>query len=255
MRTNLMARSLLTSPRVLPSTFRSFQTSSTLKNTAPAVTKEEDAPGPSAIIEKYGGALTFWGMIASIAVTKEVFILDAEFLLATEIAAFALATYVMAGDSVEKFCADQSKTEKDKFEDSYEFLATMLTQYKSSQQTNQLKPEILQQYLGEFKTAIAANAAYETVLPKHKARAEVMAVLEQIQIKEEHAASMAWASQVEEAVANVTEAFEVGLDSENNALQAETLEMAINNIGSKDPPADQIDPVKKLFMEQFPEDA
>lgn len=214
-RSNLLARSLFTSPKftgiaALPTKFeavRNFNSSSALKNAAAADASKEVAPGPSEIIDKYG-AVTFWGMVATIAISKEVFIIDAEFLLAMEIGAFALATYVMAGNSVQDWAAETTADEDKKFNEANDFMLTMLNQYKTVQQLNQSKPAVLEQYLGEYKDTIKAYAAYETVVPQHAARASVIASLEALQAKEEHAAAEEWANSITLAVANVTSAFE-----------------------------------------------
>lgn len=256
-RSSLLARSLFTTPKVsgivaLPSKFeavRNFNSSSALKNAAAADASKEEHPGPSAIIDKYG-ALTFWGMVATIAVTKEVFILDAEFLLALEIGAFATTTYVMAGNTVQDWAKETTAEEEKKFNEANDFMLTMLDQYKAVQQMNQSKPEVLEQYLGEFKDTVKAYAAYETVLPQHAARAKVIATLEGLQAKEEHAAAEEWANAVNKAVANVTGAFE---DEKNTSLQKETLDAAIGAIGFEDVGEDQLDPVKRLFIAEFGE--
>jgi len=250
-RSSLLARSLFTSPKLnniaaLPAV-RNFNSSSALKNVAAADASKEVAPGPSEIIDKYG-ALTFWGMVATIAISKEVFIIDAEFLLAMEIGAFATATYVMAGNSVQEWAAETTADEEKKFNEANDFMLTMLNQYKSVQQMNQSKPAVLEQYLGEYKDTIKAYAQYETVLPQHAARAQVISTLEALQAKEEHAAAEEWANSVKLAVGNVTAAFE---DVSNAKLQQETLDSAITAIGFEDSGDDKINPVKKLFIAEF----
>merc|ERR1719203_2737793 len=110
------------------------------------------------------------------------------------------------------------------------------------QQTNQGKPEVLTEYLGEFKEAITKHAEYQSVLPKHAARAEVLSALENIKNKEEHAASEEWQLKVTEAVNNVTAAFK----TDNAKLQQDMLAMSINSIGFEDPVTEN-DPVKALF--------
>lgn len=253
-RSSLVARSLFTSPKVigaaLPSKFqdcRNFNSSSALKNAAAANVSKEEHPGPAAIIDKYG-ALTFWGMVATIAVTKEVFIIDAEFLLAMEIGAFATTAYVLTGNQVQDWAAETTKEEDTKFNEANDFMLTMLDQYKTVQQLNQGKPAVLEAYLGEFKDTTKAHAVYETVLPQHTARAKVLATLESLRAKEEHAAAAEWANSINQAVVNVTSAFE---DQKNTALQQETLDAAIGAIGFEDSGGDKIDPVKKLFVAEF----
>lgn len=246
-RSSLVARSLLTAPRAaiaaLPQTsfVRNFNNSPVLKNAAAPAT--EDAPGPGQLIEKYG-SLSFWGMLATIVVTKEVFVVDAEFLLSLEIGAFALTTYVFAGDTIDKWSRDQDAAKSKQFTEANDFMLSMLNQYKLGQTMAQEKPAVLEQYLGEFKAAIANNAKYQTILPQHKARAEVLATLEQIKTKEENAAAAAWKEAVDTAVANVHAAFE----ADNEALQKEFLTMAINQIGSD---KDVDDPVKRLLAAEF----
>ena len=67
------------------------------------------------LINKYGKS-TFWGMFAAILVSKEVFILDAEFMLACEIGAFVLTGYVLTGDTLNKMSEEQDKATVAKFE-------------------------------------------------------------------------------------------------------------------------------------------
>lgn len=241
-RSSLAARSLLTSarPAVVGVQSKGFKTSPALQNTT-------SAPGPNSIIEKYG-AVPFFGALAAVAITKEVFIIDAEFLLACEVGAFATTCYVLAGDSFNKMAEEEDAQKSKQFTEANDFALEMLGQYKMVQQVNQAKPEVLKQYLGELKASQVAHAAYQTVVPKHAARKSALAALEQIRSKELHEASMAWQAEVDAAVANVTKAIEGG----DAKLKTQMLDLAIANLGDKITDSKpEADPVKRLFMEQF----
>lgn len=214
----------------------------TAKNAAAPVTHETE--GPTNVIQKWG-APTFWGAFAAILVSKEIFILDAEFLLSAEIGLFALTGYVLTGDTFEKWSEAQDKEKVDKFNDANDFMIEMFNQYKTVQSVSQNKPEVMEAYLAAYKAALVDNAAFQTAKPKHAARASVLSALEAIKAREEHAAAMEWQNAVESAVANVRSAFDT-----DAKLNDEALNLAIQNLGT-DPSADQVDPVKRLFMDQF----
>lgn len=233
---------------------RSFNSSAPLRQ-APAAAVEGsgaavEGSGPKSIVDSYG-FYTFWGSIAAIAVSKEIFIIDAEFLLSMEIGAFALTSYVLAGDTINKMSEEMDKAKTDKFAEVNDFMLTMLDQYKMVQQTAQDKPAVMDQYLQEYKDSCVAHAKYQTVLPQHAARAQVLAALDQVKNREAHAAAAEWAQSVENAVDNVRTAFEA-----NDAkLQGEMLELAISNMGpTVFTTTEKNDPVKRLFMQQFTDD-
>jgi hypothetical protein len=244
-RSSLAARSLFTSARPAVALQSKLETRGF--KTSPALQNANSALEPTGVIQKYG-SLPFWGALAAVAVTKEVLIIDAEFLLACEVGAFALSMYVLAGDSFNKFAEEDDAQQTKQFTEASDFALEMLGQYKMMQQVNQAKPEVLKEYLGEFKAATAAHAKYQTVLPKHAARKAALATLEGIRNKELHEASMAWQATVDTAVANVTAAIEKGDDK----LKKQLLDLAILNLGDTivaSTPAQ--DPVKRLFIEQF----
>lgn len=237
--------------RVATSFPRALHSAPVMKDAAkPAEVKQEFPPGIVAedgIIAKYG-SIPFFGMAAAILVTKEIFILDAEWLLAMETAAFAMTGYVLIGDAANKWVEDDNKVQSDKFNAANDFLGAMLDQYKMVMMTAQHKPEVLKEYLGEYTAAAKAHAQYQTVLPKHKARAQVLASLEALRSKEQHAASLEWQQKVDEAVANVTAAFSKG----DKKLSEEMLALSIDSMGyTKPQTTDKNDPVKRLFSEQF----
>lgn len=226
---------------------RQFHKAPVVKN---AAAKEEFPPGivpEDSIIAKYG-TIPFFGMGAAILITKEIFIIDAEWLLAMETAAFAMTGYVLIGDSLNKHCADEDAATKAKFDSANDFLTGMLDQYKLVQTTAQSKPAVLAAYMKEYEGAAQEFASYQTVVPKHKARAQVLASLEAIRTKEQHAAAEEWQSAVDKAVANVSATFDKG----DAKLSEEMLNLAIDNIGYDKPnTTPDKDPVKRLFMEQF----
>jgi len=242
----IAARSLSARPLVALPSRREFHNSTDLKNAAPAAPTAAADMSPMDIINKYGST-TFLGCFAAIMVTKEMFILDAEFLLSCEVGLFALTGYVLTGDTLEKMSEEQDKKEVDTFNDANDFMLEMINQYKSVQMTSKNKPEVMQAYLAAYKASLIAQAEAQTIAPQHVARASVLAALEGIRSREEHAAAMEWQATVDEAVENVTAAFQA---KGNEALLEECLNTAISNLGT-DPSADSVDPVKRLFMDQF----
>jgi hypothetical protein len=216
---------------------------------APVAVKAEENGDVADLINKYGKS-TFWGMFAAILVSKEVFIIDAEFMLACEIGAFVLTGYVLTGDTLNKMSEEQDKATVAKFEAANDFMIEMFTQYKMVNSTLQNKPAVMKQYAEEYKSAIEAHAAYQTIKPAHAARASVLAALESIKVKEEHATAMAWQEAVDAATANVTAAFEG-----DKKLEDEMFTLAVQNLGFSQPDTtEQNDPVKRLFMKEFQEE-
>jgi len=251
-RSSLAARNLF---RATPKTLapltsrfsRDFNSSSYLKQATGATPAATEVSDPPSIIQKYG-ASTFWGMLAAVAVSKEVFILDAEWLLSLEITAFATMAYVMTGNEVTKWSDGLNKTKQDKFNAANDFLLEMLDQYKMVQATAKNKPDVLAQYLAEYKKSLEEHAIYQTVAPKHTARSEMLTALEQIKNREEAAAAAEWGQAVDSTMGSVIDAFTNENNPEYAKLQAELMEMAINNIGSVKVVDVEQDPVKRMIM-------
>lgn len=228
-----------------PSFARTFKSTPQLLNAAVA----SKAENPAQIIDKYG-ATTFWGMVAAIMISKEMYILDAEFMLSLEIGAFVMTGYVLTGDTINKMSEEWDAKTTEKFNGANDFMIEMFNQYKMVQGVVQNKPAVLQQYATEYKEAIVAQAAFQTVKPQHEARAQVLAALANIQSKEEFAAHMEWQNTVDAASAAVTKAFTSG----DAKLNEEMVELAIKNLGFDTAvTAEANDPVKRLFMAQFNE--
>lgn len=249
MLSRLAARTI--APRAL--SVRAFTRSSILRDSKPTTPTPTATPtpapaveavGPAAALAKYG-TLGFWGGLAAILVTKEVFILNAEFLLSLEIAAFAGTAYVLTGDTIDKMSREMDQKKTEQFEGANEFLLEMINQYKTVQLAAQNKPEVVEQYLTEYKRSIEAHAAYQTVLPQHAARASVITTLESMKTREEHAAAMLWDETVVDMVESVENSFRAKADLRNSAL-----EEAINNIGTS-PDPEAVGPVKEAFMSEF----
>jgi len=168
-------------------------------------------------------------------------------MLACEIGAFVLTGYVLTGDTLNKMSEEQDKATVAKFEAANDFMIEMFTQYKMVNDTLKNKPAVMKQYAEEYKNAIEAHAAYQTIKPAHAARASVLAALESIKTKEEHATAMAWQEAVDTATANVTAAFEG-----DKKLEDEMFNLAVQNLGFSSPDTtEQNDPVKRLFMKEF----
>lgn len=128
-----------------------------------------EEPNVSDIIEQYG-KVTFFGALAAVLVTKEVLILDPELLLAMETLCVATCAYVMTGNQLREDIADEEEEQNTHFTDSVDFMKSMIGQYKQIVEVGQVKPEVLTEYLGEYKAAIQEHAAYQTVLPQHEAQ-------------------------------------------------------------------------------------
>lgn len=228
-----------------PSLARTFKSTPQLLNSAVA----SKAGNPAEIIDKYG-ATTFWGMVAAIMISKEMYILDAEFMLSLEIGAFVMTGYVLTGDTINKMSEEWDQKTTDKFNGANDFMIEMFNQYKMVQGVVQNKPAVLEQYGAEYKEAIVAHAAFQTAKPRHEARSQVLAALANIQAKEEFAAHMEWQYTVDSASAAVTKAFAAG----DAKLNEEMVELAIKNLGfDKAVTTEANDPVKRLFMAQFNE--
>lgn len=244
-RSGLAARALFNSSRPINAVMPSFTKAQRSFSATPAT--NETADGPKAIIDKYG-AVSFWGMLGAILVTKEIYVIDAETLLACQILSVAGTFYVLTGDSVNKWSEDEDKAVTKKFHEANDFMLDMFKNYKDTQVSIQDKPAVCADYLTEFKEAITENAAYKTVLPKHAARASVLAALESIANKEQAAASEAWKNTVSSIVANVETAFE----AENPKLETEMLDLAVASLGFTKPSTSvENDPVKRMFVDEF----
>jgi hypothetical protein len=83
--------------------------------------------------------------------------------LSAEIGLFALTGYVLTGDTFEKWSEEQDKEKVDRFTDATDFMVEMFQQYKTVQLTAQNKPEVIEQYLAAYKSAITEQAAFQTI--------------------------------------------------------------------------------------------
>lgn len=223
--------------RAMPTLQRHFST--------PAVASSDNSPQDA--ITKYGST-AFWGALAAILVSKEVYIINAETLLAAEIIAFVGTAYVLTGDTIDKMSREQDQKKTDQFADANDFMLEMFNQYKTTEASAQNTPAVLEEYLKEYKEAVVQHAAHETVVPQHAARASVLATLEGIKNREQHAAAMEWQEHIDRAMANVNKNFR-----SDQKVQMATLDLAISNLG-QDPSPDQKDPVKDLILNEFPDE-
>jgi len=238
----------------MPNKFRDLQfqrdvhSSPALKNTATLGKAEEKEP--ESLIAKYG-SIPFFGMFATVLVTKELYLIDAEFLLGLETILFFTTLYVGIGDTHQKWCdAEDAKVIK-QFEESHDFVLENVHQYKLKQEALLNKPAVMEEYLKEYETSVKAHAAFKTVLPKHEARAKLLATLQSIKTKEDLASAAEWQETVDKAVGNVAAA----LSKADAKLKEELIESAIKCMNMSEtevePLAVETDPVKKLFLAQF----
>jgi hypothetical protein len=257
---SLLTRAVVPSTRALvalPSKFsrdekfqfsRSFNSSTVLQNATAGSLKQED----DSVIAKYG-TIPFFGMLATILVSKEIYIIDAEWLLSMEIVLFVTAGYVMTGDTIDKYCQAEDEKKLNTFNDQNDLMLAICDQYKRENMVAQDKPDVMRQYLAEHEESVKQFAAYEAAVPRHAARAKLLQTLEQIHQKEKSAADEEWKKAIEDAVTNVRAAFEDGADRVK--LSDEAFTLAIKCMGEHPDTTPEEDPVKRLFMKQFPEDA
>lgn len=228
--------------KAAPALTRDFHVSSVKSSDCKAAAPVEE----EGIVAKYG-TIPFFGMVAAIAISKEIYIIDAEWLLAMTTGVFCLGGYVTIGDSMNKYVNAENEQKTATFEAANDFAIELFGTYKASQASLLHKPSVLRQYAEEYKAAAEQHAAYRTVLPKHAARAKVLAALQNIQKAEEMAAAAEWTTEVNAAVLGVTNAFL----NDKGALADEMIEQAIANLGFTDTADPKADPVARLFAQQL----
>jgi len=221
---------------------RSFHSSQPKLTAAPAAAAPA-AVEEKGVIETYG-LYPLLGLGITALVSKEMFILNEEFLLALDVAAFVTTGYVVLGDQVSDWFKSQEAQRVKEWDDTWDLLIEGLTMYKTSLNDKKLEVEFLKKFLAEYKEAAASHTSYLNVKPKHAAAADVLTKLEQIKNREEVVAAEHAKKLVDDAVAAVYAAF-----AKDAKLKDKALDNAIEFIGQKGTPKD--DPIVGSFKNVF----
>lgn len=199
-------------------------------------TKEEKG-----VIAEYG-YVPFFGLAAAAMISKEVFHVDAETLLALDVVAFSLAAYIASGDMVSKMVEEDHNATLTKYNKGFDALLNSVSIYKNLLQFKFQEVDVMKELVDEQHDAAVAFCGYQNAKIRHAAYSEMVSKLEAIKAREDAEASAEITKYVDGVLADVYSAFD---GEKGAALRTEALDFAIANIGQK--PTAQ-DPVSKLFL-------
>lgn len=225
-----------------PSSLRLLH-STTPRHNAPAATPKSESVF-SDTIEKYGVA-PFLGLGAIALLSKEVFVVDAEFFLALDMVLAVFTGYVVAGDSVNKHFEDVHKARMTRMDAALEAAIASVEMYKMNKMNITKEVDVMKQYQKEWVQAETAYCNYLTTKPKIELYKETVAKLESIKNQEAQEASEAAKNEIAEAIAFVRSKFD------DKDVRNEMMQLAISNIGADPETSEAEDPVKRLFTQYF----
>lgn len=215
-------------------------------STQPKCSAAPAAAAPAAAIDSEKGIIDTYGLYPLLGlgftalVSKEMFLLNEEFLLALDISAFVATGYVLLGDQVSAWFKSQEAARVKYWDETWDLLIEGLNVYKNGLNDKKLEVDFLKQFLKEYKEGAVAHTNYLNVKPRHAAAADVLARLEQIKNREEVVAAEAATKMIDDAVASVYATF-----AKDSNLRNKSLDNAIEFIGQKGTPKD--DPVLSSF--------
>lgn len=195
------------------------------------------------IIEEYG-YVPFIALVGAAAVSKEVYLVNEESLLALSTLNFAFCAYVASGDTFAEAVKEHNDETQKRFDKATSAVMTAMRSYKSSLEKQFEEVEVMKEYVTEQHDSAVSFAKFEAVQVKWAAYNEMMLKLNGIQAREESEAALMFTQMCDDVVGNVRAEF-AGANAE--ALKKKTLEYAISNIGKV---PDKNDPVTSLFMAQ-----
>lgn len=209
---------------------------------------EEVAPDTmTEIIGKYG-LVPFIGLVGATALSKEVMLLDAEFLGMLEFTAFVAIFYTAFGDKITQTMAANAKAGEDAMDNKWAFDVAWLENYKKQMQWQIDVLELREQQATDYASAMEDFAVAQNFEVQHKARAAVHAKLTAILSSEAAAAAAENDIATAQLIERVHARFGVEGDSK---LIKESLDLAISMIGAPRTTSTKDDPVKRVFLEEM----
>jgi len=193
------------------------------------------------------GWLPFYGMLGTILISKELVVLQTEFMLATAFGAWAFVAYITLGESVNNYLTGILADNKTRYDHIAAWHLAKLRVYKAKTQIEAETGSVLEEMLSSQRKVEAEYLNATNLEQRHALRQAVLDKLNQIKVREDAAAALERTQLINSAVANVYSTFE----EDDGPLREEALELAISLLGTDGSTSLEDDPVKKLFVKQF----
>jgi uncharacterized coiled-coil protein SlyX len=204
--------------------------------------RERDCPLPTepGLIERWGGWLPLSGMLAAIAVSKELLLVDGELLLGIGSTTAMLGYYLAIGNLFTEYMQEQSNKEKAFFDDAHEMTLALLGHYKASQEALATMPTVLKEYAQEYKDAVQRHARAMALKPQLEAREKTVAALTALRNRELQIKVAEQANLVESLLTSLTTDWKT-----NKALRDELVDYAVEVLAS--PNTTRVNPFQRTL--------
>lgn len=193
------------------------------------------------------GWVPFWGMLGTIALSKEIVVVNTEFMLFCCFSSWAWVVYIGAGEMVTSALTQSLADQKTLFDKVTDWQVEKMKVYKAKTQVNVDTVPVLKEMLKQQREVEKHYLEAQNLEQRHIVRQAILDKLNQIKVREDAEAAKERTELIDLAVANVYKAFE----TDEGPLQVEALTNAISLLGTDGSTTLEADPVKKLFVKQF----
>jgi len=202
------------------------------------------------IIDKYGGLYPLLGLGAAVAVTKELLILNEEFLMVSNFAAVVLAGYVMFSDTVIQQHKEQVEADKKVYEEWGNLETEGYKAVIAAHKRNLAQAEAIRYVKNQYNRLIVEAQKAKVVQARVAARDALEKRLGDIAGREQAESSSKAKAVTSEATSSVKDFFR----NADRQVKQQLIDNAIQLLsgGAKTIPADR-DPIKQQFLKYFKE--
>lgn len=193
------------------------------------------------------GWLPFYGMLGTIFLSKELIVVETEFMLFSAFGAWAFVAYVGLGETLTSTVTQHLADQKTMFDKATDWQVAKMRVYKAKTQVEVDTVPVLKEMLATQRKVEAEYLTATNLEQRHALRQAILDKLNQIKVREDAAAALERSQLINAAVANVYAAFE----EDDGPLKEESLDLAISLLGTDGSTTLDNDPVKKLFVKQF----
>jgi len=251
-------RRLAMAPSLTSTSVRSLSSSQSLQSSESAPAADAPAePDNATIIAKDGmwrrfGLYPTAGLGLMALISKEIYVIDSQTLLAANFAAFVGIAYVAAGPTVSNFFDNQRAAAKEKMDGWMELQVETDRAQLTKLQNEVAQAEVQAKLASEFKESTEQLYRFKNAQLRHDARAAMVARLESIVIREREQEARVHVELCDAAVNHVRGLFEKGSESDHGMV-----DWALNHIGTVDEAKAKSapHPVQKAFQAFFKSDA
>lgn len=202
----------------------------------------------SEVVQKYGGWYPFLGLAGVVAISKEIIILNEEFLLVSNFATMFTILYLTVGDTITKAAEEQSAELHKKMDDLSDFQIEQYQAMLNAHQMNIEQVEVLKKLKVEHNTLSAELLKVKALKLRHSARDAVVKKLSELKSRE----ASERASFKEIVGARATAYVRKQFASSPANVKAALVDFAIDVVEGKRKQLDaKQDPVKKLYADYF----